>query len=77
MHLIVRVLYTSQCTLECILSFPAGEVMVSQGEAAAIFTNVVNGHHVYKAVWTPQIGEHLTGCSRRATNTINMLSNVE
>ena len=44
------------------LSIPAGEIMVSHGEQAAIFTSIVCGHHVYKAVWTSQnlIAEHLT-----------------
>ena len=33
--------------------------MASQGEAFT-FVSVVRGHHVYKAVWTPRLGERLT-----------------
>ena len=48
--------------------------MVSQGEESAIFTSIVHGHIVYRAVWTPLIGEHLT--VRRATKPLEHLVNI-
>ena len=37
----------------------AGVTVASQ-EESSIFSNVVHGHHIYKAIWTPMLGERLT-----------------
>ena len=39
----------------CIVS-----VMASQAEETFSFVSVVRGHHVYKSVWTPLLGERLS-----------------
>ena len=36
---------------------PASIAMVSQGEAVCVLESVVHDHHVYKATWTPTVGE--------------------
>ena len=33
--------------------------MASQVEAAYCFESVVRGHHIYKTIWTPSLGEIL------------------
>ena len=33
--------------------------MAIQGEAVCVLEGVVHGHHVYKATWTPTVGEIL------------------
>ena len=33
--------------------------MASQVEAAYCFKSVVRGHHIYKTIWTPSLGEIL------------------
>lgn len=37
------------------------------GEAVFLWEGVIRGHHIYKAVWTPTIGENL-GVSREPGN---------
>ena len=39
---------------------PVSIAMASQGKAACVLEGVVRGHHVYKATWTPTVGEILT-----------------
>ena len=36
---------------------PASIAIASQGEAVCALEGVVRGHHVYKATWTPTVGE--------------------
>ena len=54
--------YSDTCTLHmrrtCTVG-PASIAMVSQGEAVCVLEGVVCGHHVYKATWTPTVGEIL------------------
>ena len=52
--------YSDTCTL-CKTSMvgPDSIVMVSQGEAVCVLEGVVRGHHIYKATWTPTVGEIL------------------
>ena len=38
---------------------PASIAMASQGEAVCVLEDVVRGHYVYKATWTPTVGEIL------------------
>ena len=42
----------------------ASIAMVSQGEAVCVLDGVVRGHHVYKATWTPTMGEILAVCQQ-------------
>ena len=52
--------YSDTCTLrKTSRAGPASIAMVSQGEAVCVLEGVVRGHHVYKATWTPTMGEIL------------------
>ena len=54
--------YSDMCTLrKCKISraWPASIAMASQGEAVCVLEGVVCSHHVYKATWTPTVGEIL------------------
>ena len=44
------------------------EAMASQVEEASCLFSVVRGHHVYKAVWTPFLGEILTAIAEPGNN---------
>ena len=41
-------------------SAAASTVLVDPEEAVFLFTSVIRGHHVYKSIWTPVMGEVLT-----------------
>ena len=52
--------YSDTCTLRMCKSSRAGSAsiaMASQGKAVCVLEGVVRGHHVYKATWTPTVGE--------------------
>ena len=52
--------YSNTCTLRMYKTSragPASIVMASQGEPVCVLEGVVCGHHVYKATWTPTVGE--------------------
>ena len=52
--------YSDTCTLRMHKTSRAGPAsieMASQGEAVCVLEGVVRGHHVYKATWTPTVGE--------------------
>ena len=54
--------YSDTCTLRMCKpsrAGPASIAMASQGEAVCVLEGVVRGHHVYKATWTPTVGEIL------------------
>ena len=54
--------YSDMCTLrmrKTSRAGPASIAMVSQGEAVCVLEGVVHSHHVYKATWTPTVGEIL------------------
>ena len=54
--------YSDTCTLCMRKTSRAGQAsiaMASQGEAVCVLKNVVRGHHIYKATWTPTVGEIL------------------
>ena len=36
---------------------PASIAMANQGEAVCVLEGVVRGHHIYKATWTPTVGD--------------------
>ena len=60
MRLITRFPYIfpytlAQTSVYCIV----GE-MASQAEETFSFVSVVRGHHIYKSVWTPMLGERLS-----------------
>ena len=38
-------------------SAAASTVLVDPEEAVFLFTSVIRGHHVYKSIWTPVLGE--------------------
>ena len=40
-------------------SRPASIAMASQGKAVCVLEVVLRGHNVYKATWTPTVGEIL------------------
>ena len=33
--------------------------MAESNDAVFLFASVIRGHHIYKALWTPLLGEHL------------------
>ena len=54
--------YSDMCTLrmrKTSRAGPASTAMASQGEAVCVLEGVIRGHHVYKATWTPTVGEIL------------------
>ena len=44
----------------CAADNQSGEAMASQVEETFCLDSVVRGHHVYKTIWTPFLGEILT-----------------
>ena len=44
------------------------EAMTSQVDEMFCLDSIVRGHHVYKTVWTPFLGEILTGISEPENN---------
>ena len=49
----------SLCMCKTSRAGPARIAMASQGKAVCVLEDVVCGHHVYKATWTPTVGEIL------------------
>ena len=61
--------YSDTCTLRMRKISRAGlAIIASQGEAVFVLEGVVCSYHVYKATWTPTVGEILPVCQEPGNN---------